>query len=76
MIATPSGTPPTRLRKRDLARGSGRRAGRGSQVRVHYVLVSWSTGQEVDSSWDRDEPFEFEIGTGQVIPASSRGSPA
>ena len=40
---------------------------------MHYVLVSWSTGQEVDSSWDRDEPFEFEIGSGEVIPGFEQG---
>ncbi len=73
VIAAPSGTPPTTLRKRDLARGSGRRARTGNEVQVHYVLVAWSTGQEIDSSWSRDEPFEFEIGSREVIPGFERG---
>ena len=34
---------------------------------VHYVGVAWSTGQQFDASWDRDETFDFRLGAGQVI---------
>ena len=39
----------------------------GSNVTVHYVGVSWSTGDQFDASWDRMEPFRFGLGRGQVI---------
>ena len=34
---------------------------------VHYVGVAWSDGNQFDASWDRDESFDFRLGTGQVI---------
>jgi peptidylprolyl isomerase len=40
---------------------------------VHYVGVSWSTGAEFDSSWDRGETFTFKLGAGQVIPGWEQG---
>lgn len=39
----------------------------GRTVTVHYVGVSWATGRQFDASWDRDEPFRFGLGAGQVI---------
>ena len=47
--------------------GDGDEATSGSQVSVHYVGVSWSTGEQFDASWDRMEPFGFALGRGQVI---------
>jgi len=73
VIAKPAGDPPATLQIRDLAAGSIREAKRGHRVTVQYSLVTWSEGQEVDSSWDRGEPFEFKLGTGLVIPGFDRG---
>ena len=74
VIAAPSGTPADEAAQSATSRAAAV-AGPGarSQVRVHYVLVTWSNGQEIDSSWDRDEPFEFEIGSGEVIPGFEQG---
>ena len=47
--------------------GDGAEAASGSEVTVHYVGVSWSTGLQFDASWDRMEPFRFSLGHGQVI---------
>lgn len=54
------------LRYRDVEAGSGTEAEAGQLVRVHYT--GWlPDGNQFDSSRDRGEPFEFMLGTGQVI---------
>ena len=72
-IAAPSGSPPTSLQVRDLTRGSGRQAKRPRDIGVHYSLVTWSDGREIDSSWDRNEVFVFPLGRGVVIKGFERG---
>jgi peptidylprolyl isomerase len=42
-------------------------------VRVHYVGVAYSTGEEFDASWDRGEPLEFQLGAGRVIAGWDQG---
>jgi peptidylprolyl isomerase len=42
-------------------------------VEVHYVGVSWKTGQQFDASWDRGSTFKFPLGKGKVIPGWDRG---
>ena len=53
--------------------GDGTEAVAGRSVSVHYVGVSWSTGQQFDASWDRMEPFRFGLGGGQVIQGWDEG---
>lgn len=60
-VKTPSG-----LQYWDLGKGTGREAVKGSHVTVHYT--GWLTnGKKFDSSLDRNEPFDFQLGAGQVI---------
>jgi FKBP-type peptidyl-prolyl cis-trans isomerase len=67
MITTDSG-----LQYQDLAEGSGPAAQAGDMVRVHYT--GWlEDGAKFDSSLDRDEPFEFQLGAGYVIPGWDEG---
>ena len=53
MIPKPSGSPPRRLVKEDIVKGKGPAAKPGDTLTVHYVGVTFSTGEEFDASWDR-----------------------
>jgi FKBP-type peptidyl-prolyl cis-trans isomerase FkpA len=63
----------TELIKTDDVVGGGNEAAAGRQVTVHYTgwLYDESRGDKkgtkFDSSRDRNEPFAFRLGTGQVI---------
>lgn len=72
-VTIPEGDPPADLVIEDLVEGDGEEARPGQEVTVHYVGVAWSTGRQFDSSWDRDEPFQFGLGAGQVIQGWDRG---
>ena len=50
----------------DLTVGNGDEAVAGKHVVVHYT--GWLTnGAKFDSSKDRNDPFDFRLGAGQVI---------
>jgi peptidylprolyl isomerase len=65
--------PPTELVVDDIDVGDGPEAAAGQHVEVHYVGVAWSDGQQFDSSWDRNDPFAFGLGQGQVIAGWDQG---
>ncbi|RFS85338.1 FKBP-type peptidyl-prolyl cis-trans isomerase [Actinomadura spongiicola] len=66
-IDFPEGQPPAYLDITDITEGDGAEATKGSNVSMHYVGVSWSTGEEFDASWNRGSTFDFELGGGRVI---------
>jgi FKBP-type peptidyl-prolyl cis-trans isomerase FkpA len=67
MTKTPSG-----LRYQDLVAGEGAEASAGKSVSVHYT--GWlPNGEKFDSSRDRDQPFGFTLGAGQVIAGWDEG---
>ena len=72
-VTIPSEDPPTDLVIEDLTEGDGNAAAAGQNVKVHYVGVAWSNGQQFDASWDRGETFDFRLGAGQVIPGWDQG---
>src|SRR5277367_2473621 len=67
LVSTPSG-----LQYEDLKVGTGESPKSGQTVIVHYT--GWLTnGTKFDSSMDRAQPFEFQIGKGQVIKGWDEG---
>ena len=72
-VEVPIGAPPADLEITDITVGDGPEATPGQRVSVQYVGVAHSTGKEFDSSWSRNEPFEFALGAGHVIAGWDRG---
>ena len=73
-VSVPAGQDPSyQLELEDLTVGDGVEAAKGNVVEVHYVGVSWSTGQQFDASWDRGDTFKFTLGKGMVIQGWDQG---
>jgi peptidylprolyl isomerase len=67
MVTTPSG-----LKYQELVVGKGPVPKRGNEVMVHYT--GWLTdGKKFDSSVDRNQPFTFVLGRGEVIKGWDEG---
>jgi peptidylprolyl isomerase len=72
-VELPATGAPADLEMEDLIVGAGAEAQQGNQAVVHYVGVALSSGQEFDASWNRNDPFAFRVGGGQVIAGWDRG---
>ena len=60
----------------DTVVGHGKRAEAGRTVSVHYtgwLYENGAKGAKFDSSKDRGDPFEFDLGAGQVIKGWDEG---
>lgn len=73
LVDFPGGEPPAELQVRDLWVGDGPEAKPGQTVEVHYVGVAFSTGEEFDASWNRNQTFRFPLGGGRVIKGWDQG---
>jgi len=60
------------LRFKIIQKGNGQKAESGQTVSVHYE-GSLPEGQVFDSSYKRNEPIDFQLGVGQVIPGWDEG---
>ncbi|MCB8903381.1 MULTISPECIES: FKBP-type peptidyl-prolyl cis-trans isomerase [unclassified Streptomyces] len=72
-IDFPGGEPPKDLEIKDIWEGDGDLAEAGDFVKVHYVGVSFDSGEEFDASWNRGAPLDFHLGAGQVIQGWDKG---
>lgn len=77
-ITAPAGQAPATLMSNDIFVGSGKEAVATSTLEVHYTLMAWSTGQVVESSWDRGQTATFPLsgviaGWQQGIPGMKEG---
>jgi peptidylprolyl isomerase len=66
-------TPPGVLVKKDLHVGKGKPAKAGDTVTVQYVGSLYRNNEVFDNSWDRGQPFPFQLGQGNVIPGWDAG---
>ncbi len=66
-ISTPSG-----LKYIDIKEGTGAQPHAGQTVSVHYT-GTLEDGTKFDSSRDRNQPFSFKLGAGQVIKGWDEG---
>ncbi|HCI05451.1 TPA: peptidylprolyl isomerase [Patescibacteria group bacterium] len=62
----------TELKIEDLKLGEGKEAQNGKTVTVNYT-GKLADGKKFDSSYDRNQPFSFILGTGQVIQGWEKG---
>lgn len=67
MVTTPSG-----LKYTDIVQGTGASPQPGEIVVVHYT-GTLEDGTKFDSSRDRNQPFSFKLGVGQVIKGWDEG---
>jgi peptidylprolyl isomerase len=72
-VTAPKGPPPKKLVIKDIETGTGAEAKAGDEVEVQYVGVNYKRGDKFDASWDRNEPFPLQLGSGTVIPGWEKG---
>ncbi len=71
-ISKPEGTPPAELSFTDVIVGTGAEVLPTSTLTVHYVLMAWSTGKIIESSWS-GQPATFPLA--QVVEGWQKGLP-
>lgn len=72
-VIVPSTAPPTQLEASDLIVGTGPAVQAGQTITVQYDGYSWTSKKEFDASWNRNQPFSFPLGQGQVIQGWDQG---
>ena len=71
-ISKPQGNPPQELTTQDIIVGTGAEVLPTSTLTVHYVLMTWSDGKLIESSWS-GQPATFPLA--QVVEGWQKGLP-
>jgi len=71
-ISKPEGTPPSALTTKDIIVGTGAEVLPTSTLTVHYILMTWSTGKIIESSWS-GQPATFPLAN--VVEGWQKGLP-
>jgi FKBP-type peptidyl-prolyl cis-trans isomerase len=71
-ISKPEGTPPSELTTKDVIVGTGAEVLASSTLTVHYILMAWSTGKIIESSWS-GQPAQFPLAN--VVEGWQKGLP-
>eukprot|EP00301_Raphidiophrys_heterophryoidea_P003078 c11406_g1_i1.p1 GENE.c11406_g1_i1~~c11406_g1_i1.p1 ORF type:complete len:157 (+),score=47.99 c11406_g1_i1:40-471(+) len=61
-----------KFRPEGCKEGKVQKSKTGDQLKMHY-RGTLTNGEQFDSSFDRDQPFEFKLGAGMVIKGWDRG---
>lgn len=65
-VPRPQGSPPKQLVVKDTIMGRGAPVMPGDTLTVEYV-GDFYTGTQFTNSWERDDPFVFELGAGENL---------
>ena len=60
-ITPPSGPAPAQLEFQDIIEGTGAHVKADSTLTVHYILMTWSNGSLIESSWPGLKPATFPL---------------
>jgi peptidylprolyl isomerase len=73
VITAPTGAAPATLQAQDIIAGTGTVVSPTSTLTVHYTLMSWSSGEVLESSWSRGETSSFPLAN--VVAGWQQGLP-
>jgi peptidylprolyl isomerase len=71
-ISKPEGSAPSELTTKDIIVGTGAEVLPTSTLTVHYILMAWSTGKVIESSWS-GQPATFPLAN--VVEGWQKGLP-
>jgi peptidylprolyl isomerase len=60
-ITPPTGEAPATLQTQDIIVGTGTEVLPTSTLTVHYTLMSWSSGEILETSWSSGQPATFPL---------------
>lgn len=73
VFADPNGQLQVGVKRAIPAEQCLRKTRKGDFLQMHYRGTLKATGKQFDASYDRGQPFEFQLGAGQVIKGWDQG---
>ncbi|MFV0461000.1 MAG: FKBP-type peptidyl-prolyl cis-trans isomerase [Actinomycetales bacterium] len=72
-VTVPQGPPPSQLVVAPLITGTGAPITAGQTATTNYVVVAWSNGQVIESSWEKGQPGAMSVGSGRLLSGVDAG---